>query len=68
MDRVKELLSNTEWQQMALEWSLKVVIALAIFVVGRWVAKKVTGTMRTVMTARELEVTLIAFLGNLVYA
>jgi len=68
MDRVKEFLANADWQQMIIDWGLKLVVALAIFIIGRWVAKKVTGTMRKVMTARELEVTLIAFLGNLVYA
>lgn len=68
MENVKEFLANTDWQQMALDWGLKLVVALAIFFVGRWIAKTLTHTLRKVMTLRELEATLIAFLGNLVYA
>lgn len=68
MENVKEFLANTDWQQMALDWGLKLVVALAIFFVGRWIARTLTHTLRKVMTLRELEATLIAFLGNLVYA
>lgn len=67
MDEVKAFLANTDWQQMALEWGLKLVVALAIFVIGGWIARALTRALRKVLTVRQMEETLITFLANLVY-
>ncbi|HSM69247.1 MAG TPA: mechanosensitive ion channel domain-containing protein, partial [Xanthomonadales bacterium] len=68
MDNVKEFLANAEWQQMITGWGLKLLVALTIFLVGLWITRAMTRALRKVLTVREMEVTLIVFLGNLVYA
>lgn len=68
MDKVKDFLANSDWQNLAVDWGIKLVVALAIFVIGRWIARALTRTLGKVLTAREMEETLITFLGNLVYA
>lgn len=48
-------------------WALKIVLALVIFVVGKWISKKVTGGIRKLMERAETDPTLITFLCNIVY-
>ena len=49
-------------------WAINIVIALAIFVIGKWVAKRLTSVVRKLMERAELDTTLINFLSNIVYA
>ena len=53
---------------MLTAWAINIVIALAIFVIGKWVAKRLTGVVRKLMERAELDTTLINFLANIVYA
>lgn len=54
-------------------WSLvqtfgfNLIVALVIFVVGRWVARIVSNTAAKLMNKRAVDVTLISFVRNLVY-
>lgn len=60
---------NTETLMPLLTaWAIKIVLALVIFVVGKWVSKKITGVIRKLMERAELDPTLISFLCNIVYA
>ena len=68
MDAIKEYFANIDWQTMAMGWGVKIVIALAIFIVGRWIARTLTKALRRVLNLREMDETLVAFLANLVYA
>lgn len=68
MDKVKEFLANGDWQPMITGWGLKLLVALVIFLIGLWITRAMTRALRKVLTVREMEVTLIVFLGNLVYA
>ena len=47
--------------------AVQLVTALAIFVVGRWVAKAIAGTLKRVLKARAVDETLVGFLGSVVY-
>ncbi len=49
------------------EFGMRILIAAAIFVVGRWVAKLITRMVRRAMQKADVEETLLTFLGNLVY-
>ncbi len=55
-------------QEVGAEFGLKILAALAIFVIGRWVAKGVTRGVRKLMNARNVDQTLIKFTTNMVYA
>lgn len=46
---------------------LNVVFAIAIFIIGKWVANFVTNLVKKGMTKRDVDPALISFLGSLVY-
>jgi small conductance mechanosensitive channel len=48
-------------------YGLKVVAAIAIFVVGRWIAKAISNMVRKMMRKADLDQTLRRFVGNMVY-
>ena len=54
------------WELLTL-YGLKVVAAIAIFVVGRWVAKVVAGIIRKMMTKANVDPTLQKFVANIAY-
>ena len=51
----------------ATEYSLNLVGALAIFVIGKWVAKRLTLLSKRVMERAKVDKTLTEFTENLVY-
>ena len=48
-------------------YGLKVIAAVAIFILGRWVAKMVRRFIRRLMTRSKVDPTLISFVANLSY-
>ena len=58
LERVYELLTV---------YGIKVVGAIAIFIVGRWVAKAVTRFMERLMIKRKVDGTLVSFVSHLSY-
>jgi small conductance mechanosensitive channel len=50
------------------EYGLRIIAALVIFVVGRWVAKFVSGLAGKAMKTAKVDPTLIPFLDNLTYS
>ena len=53
---------------MLIDWGVKIVLALAVFVIGKWIAKRITNVLRKLMERAELDATLVTFLCNIVYA
>ena len=58
LDKVYELLTV---------YGIKVVAAVAIFIVGRWVAKAIANFIKKMMTKSNTDETLVKFVGNLSY-
>jgi small conductance mechanosensitive channel len=54
------------WELLTL-YGLKVVAAIVIFVIGRWVAKILTGVIRKMMTKADVDQTLQKFVANMAY-
>jgi len=54
-------------ESLLIPWGIRIAVALAIFIVGRWVAMWLTGVMRKMMTKGKLDEMLVNFIGNLVY-
>lgn len=48
-------------------YGLKIIVALAIFIVGKWIAKKVTGFIGARMTANNVDITVSKFVQNILY-
>ncbi len=51
----------------ATEYGMKVLIALAIFFIGKWVSRQIVKLMRRGMERASVDATLISFSGNVVY-
>jgi len=63
---MEEIVSKLqEWGAL---YGLRIIGALAIFIVGRWVAKALRNTLRKVLTRRKMDATLVSFAVNLTYA
>ena len=54
------------WELMTI-YGLKVVAAIAIFVVGRWVAKAISNMIRKMMRKANVDQTLRKFVANMAY-
>jgi len=55
-------------QQMIADYGLNILAAIAIFFIGKWVAKILTRTIRKIMGKSNVEPMLVNFTGNLTYA
>lgn len=54
------------WELITL-YGLKVIAAIAIFIVGRWVAKVISKMIRKMMRKADVDQTLRKFVGNMAY-
>ena len=61
------LMSQGELLALAQEFGLKLVLALATFLVGRWVAKLLIKGMRGALGRSKIDATLIGFLATVAY-
>jgi small conductance mechanosensitive channel len=68
-----ETIKITDWtdpaliQTLLVPWLVRIGIALAIFIVGRWIARWLTRVVRKLMVKAGLDAMLTHFLGNIVY-
>ena len=68
MEPFKEFLTNANLVPMLTDWVIKIVLALVIYIVGKWIAKRVTAFVSRLMNSRSADPTLVKFLSNVVYA
>ncbi len=68
MEKLINLAKETDFFAMGAHWGMRLLIALAIFVIGRWVAKWLTNNVRKLLNYREVDETLVAFLANFTYS
>jgi small conductance mechanosensitive channel len=54
-------------QDIAIAWGVKVIAAIAIFIIGRWIAKLLRRTVSRVMEKAEVEPIIIGFVGSITY-
>ena len=64
---IKEL-NGVDWLQLAETWGLKLLAAVVIFLVGRWLARRLSVGLDRVMGRAGVDVTLGGFLRNIAYA
>ena len=65
---VAERLRSIDWLQLLETWGLKLLAAVVIFLVGRWLARKLTAGLERVLGRAHVDGTLIGFLRNITYA
>jgi small conductance mechanosensitive channel len=68
MNQIKSLFPNDEIYPMLTGWAINIVIALLIYVIGKWLAVKISKMIRKMLTTQQMDDTLVNFLGNIVYA
>jgi small conductance mechanosensitive channel len=52
----------------AAEYTLNIIGAIAIFIVGKWVAKRITGLIKSAMERADVDKTLIEFAESVIFA
>jgi small conductance mechanosensitive channel len=68
MQDIKDFFTNPDFIDMLIGWGLNLVIAIVIFIVGKWVAHIVQNTLEKLLRKREIDEVLVDFLGNIAYA
>ena len=68
MESIKQFFASADLMPMLSDWVIKIFIALLIYLIGKWIAKRITNFVRKLMEARDSDPTLINFLSNVVYA
>lgn len=60
-----------KYSDMIIAWvtgySLKIVAAILIFIIGRWIAGKISNLLAKLLEKNNVDVTLVGFLSNILY-
>ena len=67
MESIQQYLQGLD-TGVILSWGWRILAALLIFLIGRWVAKMVRNAVKRVMTGRGLDPMLVGFLGAILYS
>ena len=60
--------SDTDYLNLyILPWGINLLMALVIFVTGRWIAKGISKVIKRLMKKAELDEILTSFIGNIIY-
>lgn len=54
-------------QNLVVTYGLRVILAILIFVIGKWLAGKITSIMANLLEKQNVELTLVKFLRNILY-
>ncbi|MDH5435685.1 MAG: mechanosensitive ion channel [Gammaproteobacteria bacterium] len=65
---VDELINGDFVDIYVIPWGLKIAIAIAIFVIGRWIAKIILNISQRIMRKAKMDEMLVHFLGNILFA
>ena len=61
-------LMNVDWiDQYVVPWAIKLVLALAIFFIGKWIARIIANVVRRLMDRAKLDAMLTRFLSAILY-
>ena len=61
-------LRGIDWLQLLETWGLKLLAAIVIFMVGRWLARRLSAGLERVLGRAHVDSTLSGFLRNIAYA
>ncbi|MEN8177301.1 MAG: mechanosensitive ion channel domain-containing protein [Pseudomonadota bacterium] len=63
-----EISLDTILNTYLIPWGTKIILALLVFIIGKWLARLLTKTLEKVMTRGKVDQMLVSFLGNIAYA
>ncbi len=67
MDFLDQLNQPALWQEQVLPWLLRVMVAVALWFVGKWLSWRIARLCRSLMEKAKLDATLVRFLGHIAY-
>ena len=68
MDELLRASRQLDWIDLATTWGLRIAGALVILLVGLWLARRLSSTVRALLERAKVENILASFFGNLVHA
>ncbi|MBT8070547.1 MAG: mechanosensitive ion channel [Xanthomonadales bacterium] len=68
MDAIKEFITNANLMELAISWGINLVLAIVIFIIGKWIARWLQSTFQKLLKKRAVDPVLVDFLGTVVYA
>jgi len=68
VESFKNFITDTNLVPTITEWAINIILALLIYLVGKWVARRVTIFCKKLLERAEMDVTLVNFLSNVVFA
>jgi small conductance mechanosensitive channel len=68
LEAINEILGNGDLVSILITWAGRLALALVIYIIGKWVARKIAKTLGGMMKAKGIDETLNQFLANIVYA
>lgn len=68
MEAISKFIQSEDFIPMLGSWGIKIIFALLIYFVGKIISRLITNWLGRIMKARNVDNTLIIFLGNIVYA
>jgi small conductance mechanosensitive channel len=66
-EKIEKLLDPELINTYLIPWGIRIALAIAIFIIGRWVARAVVRFTKRMMGKAQLEEMLVSFLGNILY-
>jgi small conductance mechanosensitive channel len=67
MQEIKDYLTSPDMLDTLSNFALNLLIAIVIFVLGKWVARWAQRVFGRVLTSRKVDIVLVEFLGTIVY-
>lgn len=67
MDLNIDLEMVKSFQPLLITYSWKIISALLVFLIGKWIARKITKVLVRLLESRQIDITLIGFLEGIVY-
>ena len=68
MDAITNYIDNTHVVEIIISGAINLAIALAIFIIGRWIAHRVQNTLEKLLRKRSVDDVLVDFLGTIAFA
>ncbi|MFU8837182.1 MAG: mechanosensitive ion channel family protein [Thiohalomonadaceae bacterium] len=67
LESMQDFLHADFWEVELLPWLMRVLVAVLIWLVGKWIAQRLGKLFKRMMERAGVEATLVRFLGNIVY-
>jgi small conductance mechanosensitive channel len=58
---------DEKYQLMLMDYGVRIVTALVIYIVGKWLARIITSLVRKTMEKQKIDPALVSFSGNVLY-